>query len=442
LSILVAFYLQDSGRLIVAPRTLSLIDPFLIIVQLGFIGLLLRHAMNSMLDAMKRAQSNERAQIEANQELEALRASLEQRVARRTRDLELRSSQLQAAAEVGRAVISILETEELIREVADLLHERFTLYHVGLFEVDSTGQWAEYRAGAGAGASALLKEGFRLAVGGNSMVGWCTANAQARVSQDVDTDAGHHGHPLVPRTRSEAALPLVAHGQVIGALSVQSDRPGTFDEATVSSLQIIADQVAVALDNARLFTESQQALEATRRAYGDLTRQAWIDLLRSRGDWGYSYAYRAITPAEGDWQTEMLQALETGQSVQGRSSGEPVLAMPLKVREEVVGVLSFHKAESEGLADAGDEAWTREEIGLLEQIIQQMGVALESAQFYEESQLRATQERTAREVTARMRETLDIDAVLRTSLQEMRQALGLSSMTIRLAEPPDGSKGN
>lgn len=432
LSLMVAYYLEISGRLVVSLREVSLMDPIFIVIQIGLIALLLRHAMNSMLDAMKRAQSNERAQIQANRELEALRASLEQRVTDRTQDLERRTVQLQAAADVSRAVTSILERERLIWEVTELICDRFNLYHVGLFELDASGQWAEYRAGSGVGGVGLAEQEFRLEVGGSSMVGWCTAHAQSRISDDVSTETERVDHPLVPQTHSEAALPLIVRGRVIGAISVQSDQPGTFDTATVATLQTIADQVAITLDNARLFTESQQALEATRRAYGELTRQAWVDLLRGRGDWGYSYVQQSVAPSEGDWQPEMLQALESGQSVQGSDSDGPVLAVPIKVRDEAVGVLSFHK----------EEAWTAEEAGLLEQIIQQMGLALESAQYYEETQMRAVRERTAREITARMRETLDVDAVLRIALQEMRQALGLSSMTIRLATPQDVPDGD
>jgi GAF domain-containing protein len=433
LSMLVAYYLEVSGRLVIVPRPLSPMDPFLIVVQLGFIGLLLRHAVNSMLDAMRRAQRNERAQVEANRQLETLRASLEQRVRERTQDLARRTTQLQAAAEVGRAVTSILEMETLIWEVSELLLARFGLYHVGLFEVDSTGQWAEYRAGAGAAGRALAEERFRLKVGGESLVGWCTAHARERTIQDVEGDTGRMEHPLVPRTRSEAALPLIARGEVIGALSVQSDEPGAFDEVTVSSLQTVADQVAVALDNARLFTESQQALEAMRRAYGQVGRDAWIELMRGRGEWGYSYAYRSVTPAGSDWPLEMLQALETGQSVQTKISNEAVLAVPLQMRDHTIGVLSFYKSAGEGSElQTGSVEWTEQEIRVLEQIIQQMGVALESARLYEDARRRTAREQLIGEVTTRMRETLDVETVIKTTADEMYQALGLDEVVIRL----------
>lgn len=439
LAVLGAYFTETSGLLVVPARQLTVMDPVLMVVQLGLIGLLLRHAINSLAQALERARDNERAQLEANRTLEALRGSLEERVARRTLDLERRTSQLQAAADVSRAATSILETEQLIWQVATLIYERFGLYHVGIFRLDTTGQWAEYRAGAGEGGLALAEQGFRLEVGGQSLVGKCTASAQPSVIQDVTAGIVRYDHPMVPKTRSEAALPLIARGQVIGALSVQSDQPGTFDPDTMAILQTIADQIAVSMDNVRLFTESQQALEAARRAYGEMTREAWAELLRSRTAWGYTFAHQALAPAQGEWQPEMAQAMQTGQIVQGNSSGEPMIAIPVKVRDETVGALGFFKNIPGGeQTDAQAPGWTDAETELLERMVQQMSLALESAQFYEETQIRAVRERTAREVAARMRETLDVETVLRTAAQSVRQALDLPEVVVRLASRPPG----
>jgi GAF domain-containing protein len=391
-------------------------------------------ATSGLYGALARARQSEQSLTGSYRQLEETRDALDAQ----TRILERRTTQLRAASEISRSVVSILDMEELLWQAADLLGERFDLYHVGLFEMDSTGQWAEYRAGAGAAGRSLAEERFRLKVGGESMVGWCMANARSRVIQDVEIDSGRIEHPLVPRTRSEAALPLIARGQVIGAISLQSDQPDTFDEVTVSSLQTIADQVAVALDNARLFAESRQALEAMRRAYGEFSRDAWVDLMRGRDEWGYSYAYRSVMPVEADWQPEMLQALETGQSVQTKMAAEAVLTVPLQVRDQAVGVLSFYKSAGEGSQpQTGTVEWTEEEVRVLEQIIQQMGVALESARLYEDSQRRTAREQLVGEITARMRETLDMDAVLRTAVREIGESLGLHDVAIQL-EPDAG----
>lgn len=436
-----AYLAEVSGLLVVVDRPISPADPLFVIVPLILTGALLRYAMNSIADALDRAQRNERAQLEANRELELLRASLEKRVVERTQELERRSVQLQVATEVSRVVNSILDMEELIWQVARLIQDRFELYHVGLLLLDEVGEWAVYRAGSGRAGRELWENAFRLRVGGNSMVGWCTARAQARIAQDVSVDAMYVPHELVPETRSEVALPLIARGQVLGALSVQSDRVGTFDPVTVSALQTMADQVAIAVDNARLYTESQQALEASRRAYGQLSQRAWRELLRSRVDWGYSFDQQALGPVEGDWQPEMSEALQTGQVVvhgpehvthtgaevvQGENGAEePVLALPLKVREDTVGVLGFHK-------NAGDRAWTPGEVDLLRRLVDQLGAALESAQLYQETQRRAAREQAIRQITERMRSAVEVETILQNTVTELAKALGVPRAYVRL----------
>jgi len=436
-----AYLAEVTDLLVVEDLPISLADPLFVIIPLILTGALLRYAMENISDALERAQSNERAQLEANRELELLRSSLEKRVAERTQELERRSVQLQVATEVSGVVNSILDMEELIWQVAKLIQDRFDLYHVGLLLLDEVGEWAVYRAGSGEAGRELWEKGFRLRVGGTSMVGWCTARAQARIAQDVSVDAVYVPHELVPETRSEVALPLIARGQVLGALSVQSDRVGTFDPMAVSALQTMADQVAIAVDNARLYTESQQALDASRRAYGQLSQRAWRELLHSRGDWGYSFDQQAVRPAEGSWQPEMIEALRTGQIVvhgpehvtvtstevdRGENGAEePVLALPLKVREDTVGVFGFYK-------NAGDRAWTPGETLLLQRLVDQLGAALESAQLYQETQRRAAREQAIRQITERMRSAVEVETILQNTITELAKALGVPRAYVRL----------
>jgi len=377
--------------------------------------------------------------------LRDLIGGLEQRVVDRTADLERRSSYLQASAEVGRAVGSILDVNVLTAQVVELIRERFELYYVGMFLTDPAGEWAMLRAGTGEAGQAMLARGHRVKVG-QGMVGWSIAHAEARVALQAEADAVRLVTPELPGTRSEAALPLRSRGQVLGALTVQSTEAEAFDPDAVAVLQTMADQVAVALDNARLFAESQSALESARRAYGEVSREAWGDLLRGRQEWGYRYMLGAVEPTArgGIWPAEMAQAAETGQSVEGsaadvgsgpgRRDGDraqgPTLAIPLKVRGQVVGVLSFRKDP-----DDPQQGWTVEEKALLEGLIDQVGAALDGARLYQATQQRAAQERLTSEVTARIRETLDMETVLRTAVQEVREALGLPEVVVRLRGP-------
>ncbi|MEA3308803.1 MAG: cache domain-containing protein [Chloroflexota bacterium] len=354
--------------------------------------------------------------------LRTLVGTLEQR----TRDLERHADYLNASTKVGHTAASLLEPEQLMRQVVELIREQFGLYYVGLFLVDATGEWAELHAGTGEAGQAMLSRGHRLRVG-KGMIGWSVANAEARIALDVGEDAVRFDNPNLPATRSEGALPLRSRGQTIGALTVQSDQPAAFDEATIAVLQTMADQVAVAIDNARLFTEAQEALKAARRAYGEIGREAWSDLLRTRAHWGYRYVHQSVTAAERIERPEMLRAERSGQSVQGAGEEGPTLVVPIKARDQVIGTLRFRKGDASKL-------WTPAETTLLEALTAQLSVALESARLYEDSQQRAAREQLVGEITARMRESLSVETILSTAVREIGTSLGLAGVNIRLSE--------
>lgn len=368
------------------------------------------------------------------EQLQGAFSGLEQGVAQRTYDLQRRSRYLEAAAEVGRAVSSILNTEQLIREVVDLILERFDLYYVGLFLTE--GELAILRAGTGAAGAAMLARGHRLRVG-EGMIGWSIAHNQARIASKAQTDAVRLTNPELPDTRSEAALPLRSRSQVLGALSVQSAAPDAFDEDTISVLQTMADLVAVSLDNTRLFTDAQEALEAERRAYGQHTRETWLSLMQTYKTWNYAYVREAgqteplvVTASQGNWDGELLQVYQTNTRLATVADTAATLTLPLRASGQVVGALHFERT---GL----DVVWTDEELMLLETLTDQLGQTLERAQLYLETQQRATRDRLVADLSARMRESLEIDTVLRTTVREIFDALNFASVEVRLSAGAD-----
>ncbi len=356
--------------------------------------------------------------------LQEVLAGLEQRVSERTRGL-------QTAAEVARATTSVLDPDELLQQVVDLARERFHLYYVGLFLLDKEPgdpgrAFAVLRAGTGKAGQIMVEQGHKLEVGGGSMIGQCVVRTEARIALDVGEEAIRFDNPFLPETRSEMALPLRSRGRVIGAMTVQSTEGAAFDETDIAVMQTMADQVAVAIDNAQLFAESQDALETTRRAYGEISRQAWTEMLHARPDLGYRYAHHSVALADDAWQPEMIQAARTGESVQKRDSGgKSALAIPLKVRGQVVGVLDFRKSEN-------SEQWTDEETALLETLVDQLSVALESARLYQETQRRAARERLTREITDKMRRAASVEDIVQAAVDELHNELGTSRTFVRL----------
>jgi GAF domain-containing protein len=189
---------------------------------------------------------------------------------------ERRALRLETAAEVSRVVNSILEPKALLQRVVDLVRERFELYYVGLFLVDQQGAWAVLRAGTGEAGQQMVDQGHKLRVGGESMIGACVAGAEARIAFDVGEEAVRFDNPFLPETRSEMALPLIARGEAMGAMTIQSTQPSAFSDEDITVLQTMADQVAIAIDNARLLEQTQRRAERERqvRTITDRVRRA------------------------------------------------------------------------------------------------------------------------------------------------------------------------
>ncbi len=167
-------------------------------------------------------------------------------------DLKLRSNQIQTAFEVSKSIGSILDLDLLLGGMIRLIRDRFDFYYVGLFLNDNANEYAVLRAGSGEAGAQMLAAGHKLKIGEESMIGWSVARGAARIALDVGRDAVRFNNPYLPETRSEMALPLLIRGVAIGAISVQSQYPAAFSTEDIAVLQIMADQLAVAIQNARL----------------------------------------------------------------------------------------------------------------------------------------------------------------------------------------------
>jgi signal transduction histidine kinase/HAMP domain-containing protein len=218
---------------------------------------------------------------QARQQQEAYAHTLEQQVADRTREVERRANQVAAGAAIGRAITSLLNIDELIVRIVDLIRERYGFYYVALFLIEAEGRWAVLQYGTGEPGRVLKAHDHQLPVGGQSMVGWVCAQQAARVARDVAQDATFQANPLLPDTRAELALPLQSGERFLGVLDLQSAQLDDFDSDEVTALQALADQVAIALENARLYGElhtNYERLQTLERLRDDLTHMIVHDL--------------------------------------------------------------------------------------------------------------------------------------------------------------------
>ncbi len=378
--------------------------------------------------------------------------SLEQQVVERTANLERRARYLEATAAVARDTVAVLDLEELLPRVVNLVSESFGFYHAGLYLLDPSGEWIELRAASSRGGQAMLARQHRLRVGAPGLVGFVAEQGRPRVAHDVGTDAGFFDSPDLPETHSEVTLPLLARGSVgrgslLGVLDVQSRESEAFSVEDVTIFQTLADQVAVAICNARLLQQARTSADAVRRARGELELEAWQVLLHAQSDLTYRSTQRGTFVMGEGLRPEMLAALQTAQPARDGTlflDGAPAgtggtgwRAIPIQIGGHVIGVVAGRKAQ-----DAGE--WTADERTLLNTLTAQLNAAVERARLYRETQRNAARQRTIAEVGARMRESLELETMLHTAAHEVRQALNLGDVVIRLAAPEtqgaDGSE--
>lgn len=365
-----------------------------------------------------------------------LLGGLESQVAERTRELERRATQLQTAAEVARDASSTPDLDQLLNDTVDLISERFGFYHAGIFLLDERREFAVLRAANSQGGKQMLARGHKLAVGQVGIVGDTTATGRPHIALDVGEDAAFFAHPLLPETRSEMALPLMVGSQAIGALDVQSKQAGAFDQSDITVLQVLADQLAIAIQNTRLLAGYQDTLRELQIAYGQFTQRSWDEWSQLR-DKPTGYRYRgAGIEVFSESEPAQQQAFELGQPMIENilaGSDEPVgsrLVIPIRLRDETLGVIQMRLDQTQVPADF---------TSLMEAVASRLAIALDSARLNFDTQRRAAREQISSEISARMRETLDIDAVLRTAVQEIGERLELHDVSIQLHMGNDGA---
>ena len=253
-------------------------------------------------------------------QLAASYRDLEQRVEQRTQDVQRRALQVQVAAEVARDAATAQNLDTLLNQGVNLIRDRFELYNVSIFLVDDLGEYAVLRAGTGESTRIWLERGYKLRVGEVGLVGYVTGSGTVRVVNDVDADFVYFKDPLLPDTRSEMVLPLRSGGKVIGALDVQSDKLNAFGEDETTVMQILADQLAVAIQNTRLVEELQQRLSEINTLYQRYTQESWARATAGERPLGYEYDLTSIRPlqaasAQSAVSTDLWQRLQASRSI-------------------------------------------------------------------------------------------------------------------------------
>lgn len=362
------------------------------------------------------------------EEVEAAQSALQQR----SNDLEDKTRKLETIAKVAHEITSIRELGDILERSTSLIYENFGYYHVGIFLLDERKEYAILTATNSEGGLRMLKNGHALKVGETGIVGFVAENLQARIALDVGGDAVYFNNPDLPETRSEMALPLVVGGQILGVLDVQSTEARAFNQEDVSTIQILADQLAVAISNANLYGEATKAIETARATYGQISREAWSKMLRSQAPIGFlATPPSTIQLQNADLNPVIAKAIETGDLILGEDGA--TISVPVKIRGQVIGAIRLKKS---GIAGA----WTQDETNLAIALSDQLSGALESARLYRESLQRASRESLVSEISARITASATRDIIVRETVQELGQSIGNVSVTFQLLEQHNGEK--
>ena len=443
-----------------------------------------------------------RAFDQMSEQLRDLITGLEEQVSRRTHQwqetnykLQRRAIQLEAVTLVGRAVTSILNLDDLLLEVVNLIRARFDFYHAGIFLIDESDEWAVLRQATGEAGQRMLARKHRLAVGGQSIVGWAAVNRQPRIAHDVGDDAVHFKNADLPHTRSEMALPLMVGNRLLGVLDVQSTEESAFDDEDEAILGLMADQVAVAIDNAFKFSQEAGILEATSPLYR-ASRQIALatsldDVLGSvvdnaAGPFVDCCGIYLYAPVTGDHEFGWIEVAavwdraghpphppgtrypvdEGSDMFEGlrQETAEPVVVTDLlageidrridtsahqllteELRFRAILILPLVAAgQTMGLlvvASRQPHTWTQAELRIFRSLSDQTAVAVENVRLLGEAQTRARREQVIRQITERIWHAVDVESILQATVTSLGQAMSAPRVYVRL-DPEASSRSS
>lgn len=363
-------------------------------------------------------------------ELKNIQNVLETRVADRTRELEDQSLRLRLVAEIAKDAASARDVAELLDRGAQLIHERFNYYQTGIFLIDNNREFAVLAASPTEAGRQMIANGHKLRVGEMGLVGRVAATGEPRISLETGLDSVHFNNPLLPNTRSEMALPLKVESRTVGVLDIQSDQTQAFNDDDIAVMQVLTDQLAIAIERTRLLQKLEESLRELQQAYGLSTKESWKSLAESGLLANTGYRFDNVRIQAIDTIPELgVKAMQSGQMIVqngiGDGQSEHVqAAIPVKLRGQPIGVVTVKLKES----------YNSNTINTIGQAVERLASSLESARLFEEARSRADREQAIAQVTSAISSASDFDAILRTAVEEIGKNLGESEVSIQLVE--------
>ncbi len=372
---------------------------------------------------------------ESNHALEDITTNLEQRVNERTMELEevnrftsRRATQLQTITEISETILQLQDLNEIFPAITRLISERFGFYHVGIFLIDSAREFAILQAANSEGGQRMLARSHRLKLG-TGIVGFSAQTGEPRIALDVGSDAVYFDNRDLPETHSEVALPMKSRDETTGVLDVQSTEINAFSSDDLKVLTALANQVSIALENARLLTETRTALAQVQNVYDEFTRAEWSRTIAKVEQPGFRYNTGRIEMLETEMQSpEVRSAAVSGEIVTSQTNGSEekraTVAVPVKLRGEVIGVIQVESNDP-------SRTWQEDEVSLVEAVAERAAFAMESTRLFQDARRRAAKEQAISAATARISGAISIENILHATAEELERVLGGSEVLIQ-----------
>jgi GAF domain-containing protein len=392
---------------------------------------LIYFSTTSLREAITRANKSEESLRASNQNLQELNQNLEGRVASRTAELEFanqasekRARQFEAITQVARATTANQSLENLLPNLVELISKQFGFYHAGVFLLDEAREFAELRAANSEGGKRMLARGHKLAIGQSGIVGFVSATGKPRIALDVEADAAFFNNPDLPSTHSEMALPLRSGDEIMGVLDIQSIASNAFHEDDIEVLSTLADQVSIAIQNARSYEISQQLLSEAQITSGAFLRESWRVLQSQEESVGYQIADNKLKPMSKPMTSAHITKAMANKETSQESGENATLAIPIRLRDRVIGVINIHVPD--------EHEWDADEIDVAEAVAERLSLALEASLLLKSTQRQAEIERITADIATKIGATTQFDSILRTAAEELSRVLGGSEVLVQI----------
>lgn len=437
------FVAETQGAIIPQPLPpIGINDLVTIYILIGLPSVMFNLLIGQYANSLTRARLNEQALAASNRQLQAIRASLEEQVVARTH-------RLATVATLNERLSAILDLEQLLAELVHAVKEHFAYYHVHIYLLDERRANLVVAEGTGPAGAEMKAQRHSISLNSStSLVARAARSGEIVNVENVWETENWLPNPLLPETCAEMAVPILLDQQVVGVLDVQEDKEAALDEGDADLLRSVANQVAIAIRNANLFAEVQQALAEVRVAQQRFLEQSWqaVNIVEQSGR---HLALSASAPPLVESEKERLaQAKELALNQQQptlvfldpENSNLPSLVAPIKLQNTPIGALQMYPSPD-------SQPWQEDDSPVIEVVLEQLGRLAENIRLTEANRKRATQEQIIRQIVEKMRMATDLEGLVKATAEELGQYFSLEYAVLELgidnsAEHSDSPEGD